>query len=195
MADEKLREEKVKEILDNFIDKFACPMCYRLNPQHKSMDYGKGCHWCQDKEDWLARLTKAILALDTEPCLNVMCKPCDHQFRPIVSYEAGDVAGFVKVEWCQKCGIIHENVYDDNGSFVCPYKSHIPKLTVLPKPDTIKVRRLTEEEMPYKEDGYNDEVYCDIGGRDKAIYLEGFKKAIDLTKKAIEEAGYRWEEC
>ena len=41
-------QEKIREIWEEII----CPMCYRLNPQHKSMDYGEGCHWCQEKEDW-----------------------------------------------------------------------------------------------------------------------------------------------
>ena len=36
----------------------VCPLCYRLNPQHETADRGKGCHWCQDKEDWMEQSLK-----------------------------------------------------------------------------------------------------------------------------------------
>ncbi len=35
-------------------DDVICPMCYRLNPQHATMDNGEGCHSCQEREDWQA---------------------------------------------------------------------------------------------------------------------------------------------
>lgn len=28
-----------------------CPMCYRLNPHHATMDNGAGCKSCQEKEE------------------------------------------------------------------------------------------------------------------------------------------------
>lgn len=34
-------------------DKFICPMCYRLNPQHATENQGKGCHTCVDREHWV----------------------------------------------------------------------------------------------------------------------------------------------
>ncbi len=44
--------------VNRLFDEMICPMCYRLNPQHKSMDYGAGCHWCQDREEWLEEFKK-----------------------------------------------------------------------------------------------------------------------------------------
>jgi len=47
-----LMEEQKQEAVRKVFEEIVCPMCYRLNPQHADMDYGKGCHWCQEKEDW-----------------------------------------------------------------------------------------------------------------------------------------------
>jgi hypothetical protein len=38
--------------IEQLYEEVICPMCYRLNPQHKTMDYGKGCHSCEEREDW-----------------------------------------------------------------------------------------------------------------------------------------------
>jgi len=43
-----LYQKRIEEVFEEII----CPMCYRLNPQHATMDNGEGCHWCQEKEDW-----------------------------------------------------------------------------------------------------------------------------------------------
>jgi len=40
------KKERAKELYEEFI----CPMCYRLNPQHATADYGMGCKTCSDKE-------------------------------------------------------------------------------------------------------------------------------------------------
>ncbi len=45
-------EARHKQEIVSLWDEVICPMCYRLNPQHADMDDGKGCHWCQDREDW-----------------------------------------------------------------------------------------------------------------------------------------------
>ena len=42
---------------------------------------------------------------------------------------------------------------------------------------------LTDKEIPYKPDGDKDEIYCDIGARDKGIFLEGVKAE---AKKLVE---------
>ena len=44
-------EQRARDLYEEII----CPMCYRLNPQHASMDDGKGCNWCQEKEDWCGK--------------------------------------------------------------------------------------------------------------------------------------------
>lgn len=41
-----------RNVARTLFEKVVCPMCYRLNPQHATMDGGKGCHDCQEKEDW-----------------------------------------------------------------------------------------------------------------------------------------------
>ena len=48
-----LLPEQEKETARKLFDEFICPMCYRLNPQHATMDNGKGCHACIDKEHWV----------------------------------------------------------------------------------------------------------------------------------------------
>jgi len=63
-----------------------------------------------------------------------ICKPDEHEFETIVTYETGEVAGYVAVEWCSKCGIIHENAYDEDGNFVAPYTSHVPTCQGTGKP-------------------------------------------------------------
>ena len=40
-------------------DIVICEMCKRLNPQHATADYGKGCKWCEDREPRLNALAKA----------------------------------------------------------------------------------------------------------------------------------------
>ena len=42
--------DKIEQLFEEMI----CPMCYRLNPQHASMDNGEGCHTCEDKERYCA---------------------------------------------------------------------------------------------------------------------------------------------
>jgi hypothetical protein len=49
-----LVEQARKDVATTLFEDMICPMCYRLNPQHKTMDGGTGCHWCQDREDWQA---------------------------------------------------------------------------------------------------------------------------------------------
>ena len=41
-------------------DEVICELCKRLNPQHVSADYGKGCNWCQDREDRLDGKTHTL---------------------------------------------------------------------------------------------------------------------------------------
>ncbi len=50
--------ELLKELLD--ADELICELCKRLNPQHISSDYGKGCNWCEEREDRLQALGKAL---------------------------------------------------------------------------------------------------------------------------------------
>ena len=38
--------KKARELYEDII----CPMCYRLNPQHATADYGVGCKSCSEKE-------------------------------------------------------------------------------------------------------------------------------------------------
>jgi len=40
-------------------DRVICELCKRLNPQHATADYGKGCNSCQDRETRLKALAKA----------------------------------------------------------------------------------------------------------------------------------------
>jgi hypothetical protein len=44
-----------KDSLRKLFDTLICPMCYRLNPQHATMDNGKGCHSCKDRENWCGK--------------------------------------------------------------------------------------------------------------------------------------------
>ncbi len=39
-------------------DEVICTLCKRLNPQHVSMDYGKGCDWCDERDARLKLLTE-----------------------------------------------------------------------------------------------------------------------------------------
>lgn len=48
------RRTAKKQVACALFEEIICPMCYRLNPQHATMDYGKGCHYCQEREDWQA---------------------------------------------------------------------------------------------------------------------------------------------
>jgi len=47
-------EKTKKQIAFDLFEEMICPMCYRLNPQHATMDNGKGCHSCNEREDWHA---------------------------------------------------------------------------------------------------------------------------------------------
>lgn len=40
-------------------DSIICELCKRLNPQHATADYGKGCEWCEDREGRLKAIAKA----------------------------------------------------------------------------------------------------------------------------------------
>ena len=58
---------------------------------------------------------------------------------------------------------------------------------------------LDDDEIPYKPDGEKEELYCDIGARDKSIYLEGakaqLKKLVDyMDSPCTHELGwiYKW---
>ncbi len=46
-------EEQKREMVKALFDDVICPMCYRLNPQHATMDNGVGCHWCSKKAYYL----------------------------------------------------------------------------------------------------------------------------------------------
>lgn len=48
--------EASKKKFEEFWDEQVCPLCYRLNPQHETMDDGKGCHWCVDKDRYVESL-------------------------------------------------------------------------------------------------------------------------------------------
>jgi chromosome segregation ATPase len=48
-AIEEYKQEK-KEIFTT-TKSIICGLCYRLNPQHKDMDYGKGCKHCKEIDD------------------------------------------------------------------------------------------------------------------------------------------------
>ena len=44
--------EAKRELAYDLFEEIICPMCYRLNPQHATMDNGEGCHYCHEREDW-----------------------------------------------------------------------------------------------------------------------------------------------
>lgn len=50
----KIVKEAKKQLAYELFEEFICPMCYRLNPQHATIDDGQGCHYCHDREDWQA---------------------------------------------------------------------------------------------------------------------------------------------
>ena len=54
---------------------------------------------------------------------------------------------------------------------------------------------LTDEEIPYKPDNEKEEMYCDIGARDKSIYTEGaqaqLKKVVEQGEKLCEHGSYQ----
>ena len=52
-------EQAKRETARQLYDEIICPMCYRLNPQHATMDNGKGCHTCEEKECWCKNLSKS----------------------------------------------------------------------------------------------------------------------------------------
>ena len=41
-----------KEVAEEIYEEIICHMCYRLNPQHATMDNGIGCKSCEEKEYW-----------------------------------------------------------------------------------------------------------------------------------------------
>lgn len=49
-----IKDAECRDQMVDLWDEIICPMCYRLNPQHATMDYGKGCHSCREREDWQA---------------------------------------------------------------------------------------------------------------------------------------------
>ena len=51
---EALIEQAKRETAEELYEDIICPMCYSLNPQHASMNYGEGCHYCQEREDYNA---------------------------------------------------------------------------------------------------------------------------------------------
>ena len=40
-------------------DQVICELCKRLNPQHVTMDNGRGCNRCKDRDDRLDAIAKA----------------------------------------------------------------------------------------------------------------------------------------
>lgn len=75
----------------------------------------------------LSRFLKRVAEAEEAVCPEWnICRADEHEFKTIVTYETGEVAGYVGVEWCSKCGIIHENTYAEDGNFVAPYKSYVP---------------------------------------------------------------------
>jgi hypothetical protein len=50
-ACQRVMRDTIREIYNEVI----CPMCYRLNPQHATMDFGKACHSCEEKSKYLGR--------------------------------------------------------------------------------------------------------------------------------------------
>ena len=42
-------------------DRVVCPLCYRLNPHHAYENKGKGCNWCQEKEDYTGQTLEQAL--------------------------------------------------------------------------------------------------------------------------------------
>ena len=43
--------EGQKAMAKRLYDEVICPMCYRLNPHHATMDNGAGCKSCEQKEE------------------------------------------------------------------------------------------------------------------------------------------------
>ena len=54
-----IMEKKCQERVGALWDEVVCPLCYRLNPQHAPTAYNEACHWCQDKEDWIGKLSRS----------------------------------------------------------------------------------------------------------------------------------------
>lgn len=52
-----IRAEMAREIFEELI----CPMCYRLNPQHASMDSEEGCQWCATRAYWCNPLEQCYI--------------------------------------------------------------------------------------------------------------------------------------
>lgn len=48
-----LLPEQERDTARKLFDEFICPMCYKLNPQHKTENNGKGCYTCVDREYWV----------------------------------------------------------------------------------------------------------------------------------------------
>lgn len=51
---------QVRKVVNVMYDEVVCPLCYRLNPHHATENNGRGCNWCQDKEDWLRAAAEEV---------------------------------------------------------------------------------------------------------------------------------------
>jgi len=56
LAEKRLAQEIMPVLIE--ADEIICQLCKRLNPQHETMDNGKGCEWCKDREERLALKAK-----------------------------------------------------------------------------------------------------------------------------------------
>ena len=48
-----ISKEEHKKVVGEIYEEIICPMCYRLNPQHATMDNGQGCKTCGEKQKYL----------------------------------------------------------------------------------------------------------------------------------------------
>ncbi len=59
LLDQRLNENKYDLFIElKEADQAICQLCKEINPQHKSMDNGKGCTWCEDRNIRLKLITK-----------------------------------------------------------------------------------------------------------------------------------------
>ena len=58
---EQAKADVAREIFEDIV----CPLCYRVNPHHAQENKGKGCNWCQEKEDYTGQtMEQALLTLE-----------------------------------------------------------------------------------------------------------------------------------
>ncbi len=47
--------------------------------------------------------------------------------------------------------------------------------------------RISEDKSPYKPDGYQDEIFCDIGAMSKEIFFMGTQAQLEADREKVRE--------